>query len=108
MQITPGAVEQLRNTGALGKNESPDLSNPQQNIRVGTLYMNYLLGRFGEDVRQSVAAYTAGEGRVSARYKDGYVQPKDQFPNSNRYIDKVMACLKAANDPGVVACPECP
>jgi soluble lytic murein transglycosylase-like protein len=70
--------------------------------------MNYLLERFGENVRKSVAAYTAGEGRVSQKYSEDYVQPKDRYPSSNAYIDKVVECLKKANDPGVIECQKCP
>jgi RHS repeat-associated protein len=114
MQVTNGAVSELRRVGVLGKNEQLNLTDPKDNIRAGTLYLNYLLNSYQGDVIRTVAAYTAGTGNVAQYgppiftpyYKNGYLQPANRFPNSNAYVNKVLDCLEQAEDAGV-SCQPC-
>jgi soluble lytic murein transglycosylase-like protein len=41
-----------------------DIYNPRENIEGGVRYFKYLLGRFDDDLRLSLAAYNAGENLV--------------------------------------------
>jgi soluble lytic murein transglycosylase-like protein len=58
--------------------------NPRQNIRGGALQLRYLLVRFDDNLELALAAYHAGETRVS-RY-DG-VPP---FTSTQQYVDRVL------------------
>jgi soluble lytic murein transglycosylase-like protein len=106
MQITPGAVDELKRTKYLSKKAKPNLKNQATNIRVGTLYLNYLLDRYDGDVREAALAYTAGTGIMSRAYDEntGYLEPKKGYPASNSYVDKVMNCLRKRKDSGVSEC----
>ncbi len=42
LQVRPETVEELKRVGRVPKNSEPDLLNPQDNISVGTTYLNYL------------------------------------------------------------------
>ena len=61
-----------------------DPMNPSQNIRGGALQLRYLLVRFNNDLELALAAYHAGETRVS-RY-DG-IPP---FTSTQQYVDRVL------------------
>ena len=61
-----------------------DPMNPSQNIRGGALQLRYLLVRFNDDLELALAAYHAGETRVS-RY-DG-IPP---FTSTQQYVDRVL------------------
>lgn len=58
--------------------------NSKQNIMAGTEHMKYLLGKYKNDLRLSLAAYNAGETAVN---KYGDIPP---FPETQRYVEKVF------------------
>jgi hypothetical protein len=61
-----------------------DLYDPEQNVDAGVKYIKYLDGKFKGNLRQTIAAYNAGEGNVR-RY--GGVPP---FRETQTYVKKVM------------------
>jgi hypothetical protein len=61
-----------------------DLYDPEQNVDAGVKYIKYLDKRFNGNLRQTIAAYNAGEGNVK-RY--GGVPP---FRETQTYVKKVM------------------
>lgn len=61
-----------------------DPMNPRQNIRGGALQLRYLLVRFNDDLELALAAYHAGEARVS-RYEG--VPP---IASTQQYVDRVL------------------
>jgi len=65
-------------------------SNPEQNIKGGVAYLDWLLGHFDNDAVLALAGYNAGEGSV-ARYAG--VPP---FPETRAYIPKVLAAWQVA------------
>jgi hypothetical protein len=62
-----------------------DLFDPTQNLAGGARHLAYLLGLYGGDLPQALAAYNAGEAAV-ARY--GGVPP---FDETRIYVNKGMA-----------------
>ena len=61
-----------------------DLYDPAQNVDAGVKYIKYLQSRFHGNVKQTIAAYNAGEGNVK-RY--GGVPP---FRETQTYVRRVM------------------
>jgi len=75
MQLMPGTASQLNVSNPL---------DPQQNIEGGVRHFKYLLSRFDNDVRLSLAAYNAGEEVVS---KTGAIPP---YRETMDYVGKVL------------------
>ncbi|GAC1431035.1 MAG: hypothetical protein NVSMB68_03310 [Thermoanaerobaculia bacterium] len=61
-----------------------DLYDPAQNVDAGVRYIKYLQSRFDGDLRNTIAAYNAGEGNVR-RYNG--VPP---FRETQQYVRKVL------------------
>jgi len=61
-----------------------NLYDAEQNVDAGVKYLKYLQGRFDGDLKNTIAAYNAGEGNVQ-RY--GGVPP---FHETRSYVRKVM------------------
>ena len=67
----------------------------EYNVKIGCLYLNYLLLRFSDE-KVAIAAYNAGEGTVSqwlknAAYSDDEVHLKAiPYPETKRYVKKVL------------------
>lgn len=99
MQVTPIALEDvIRLDGIAGG----DLFDVDDNLRVGTLYLAYLLDRFEGDVQLAVAAYHMGPTAI-AKGKRQYPglssrEMIDQHagPKTRAYLDKVMASYEAS------------
>jgi hypothetical protein len=62
-----------------------NLYDPSQNVDAGVKYLKYLQGRFDGNLKNTIAAYNAGEGNVK-RY--GGVPP---FGETRSYVKKVMS-----------------
>jgi hypothetical protein len=77
-----GLMQLMPRTGRwMGAN---DLYDPEQNVDAGVKYIKYLQKQFGGNLKQTVAAYNAGEGNVK-RY--GGVPP---FRETQTYVRKVL------------------
>lgn len=64
-----------------------DLTDPLQNLRVGSRHLAALLDRYGQDLELALAAYNAGVGAVS---RHGGVPP---FAETRAYVSQVLALL---------------
>lgn len=98
MQLLPSTAEFICRKCGLAF-DAEKLKEGEYNIRLGCLYLGYLLERFG--VRETaLAAYNAGEGTVAAwlndrRYSaDGKTLCAVPYPETEAYIKKVMKFRK--------------
>lgn len=64
--------------------------DPEQNVSAGARYLKYLLKLFDQDLKLALAGYNAGENAVIRAGKR--IPP---FPETQRYVQKVLAVLKA-------------
>jgi len=96
MQIKPETAEYMRGKYSLPEG---DLSNGEYNVLVGGTYLKYLSGKFS-DFSAVVAAYNAGEGRVSSWLKneefssDGKTLSSVPFAETANYISRVKKFYK--------------
>lgn len=81
MQLMPATAARFSVTDAFAPNE---------NIRGGVAYLDFLLGEFGLDPVLALAAYNAGEGSVMTH---GGVPP---FAETRAYVPKVLAAWQVA------------
>lgn len=81
------------------KNDEPppqDLTNPEDNIRLGTLYLDYVHDEYNNNTLFALASYNAGPGNVDDwRQRFGFDDPdrfvqQIPFPETNGYISSVM------------------
>ena len=96
MQLMPETAEYVRAMHGYAKGE---LTDPAYNILLGSAYLSYLLGKY-RDIDTALAAYNAGEGRVSlwlrdeAYSQDGKTILSPPFPETNGYLKKVKKNFK--------------
>lgn len=81
MQLIPATAERFGVT---------DPFDPEQNIRGGVRYLDWLLGNFDGDIVLALAGYNAGEGAVQRN--DG-VPP---FAETRDYVPRVLAAWQVA------------
>jgi len=96
MQLMPAtARETARSTG--DDVTSPQLTNPEVNIRIGTRHLKDLLVRFNGNIVSAVAAYNAGSTPVRRWRKNFPTLQEDEFienipyPETREYVKKVLA-----------------
>lgn len=70
--------------------------NVSQNIHAGTLYLSWLLNRYGGSVRHAVAAYNSGEGTVD---KYGLGVPYRETQNYMRMVMNAYAKMNGGRAP---------
>ncbi len=98
MQIKPSTADFICRERGIPF-EPEQLSEPNYNIRLGCEYLEYLLARFG-DLRTALAAYNAGEGRVTqwlrdpACSRDGRRLHSIPFAETRAYTKKVLLFRK--------------
>ncbi|MFV2071913.1 MAG: transglycosylase SLT domain-containing protein [Thermoanaerobaculales bacterium] len=78
LQLVPGTAR--GHARALGLGRSPDLTDPEINIRLGARELDRLLRRFGA-VEPALAAYNAGETRARGWWR--------RWPDRRRFTEEV-------------------
>lgn len=92
MQLLPATAEFVCDRFSIGYEEER-LTEGGYNVRVGTAYLRYLLGKFSE--RTALAAYNAGEGVVSEWLQDGAYSSDGvelaviPYPETEQYLKKI-------------------
>jgi soluble lytic murein transglycosylase len=77
-----------------------DLFDPDTNIEIGCFYLSYLLDKYDGNARCAIAAYNAGQTNVdkwleTKEYsKDGKNLDVIPFPETERYVEKVLENIK--------------
>lgn len=87
MQLLPETAEWI--AGKSGE-EVGDLYDPEQNVRLGTAYLKYLLGKFS--LSDALAAYNAGEGNVARWIESGVTEYP--YAETRNYVKRVRRSLK--------------
>jgi soluble lytic murein transglycosylase len=85
MQILPATAERLATESGKTDFQTERLLDPSDNIALGTLYLQKVLGRYDGDLPRGLAAYNAGEAAVDkwqSRYPD---VEDDEFVESISY-----------------------
>ncbi len=82
MQLMPDTAAWI--AGQTGTS-APDLFDPETNLRLGTWYLHYLLGRFGR-LDRALAAYNAGPTRVEA----WLAGEQKEFPETEAFVRRVL------------------
>jgi peptidoglycan lytic transglycosylase len=90
MQITPSTAKLIETLSGGQTFKFEDLSDPDINIRYGTFYLRYLIGKFGHNEVAALAAYNAGETNVAA-WGGANLQLDDiPFPETRGYVEDVL------------------
>ena len=99
MQLMPATAKATaRSTG--DDLTSPQLTNPEVNIRIGTRHLKDLLISFNGNIVSAVAAYNAGSTPVRRWRKNFPTLQEDEFienipyPETREYVKKVLASME--------------
>jgi len=96
MQLMPDTAEWIFQREGLKTLTAANLTDPEINIHIGTLYMSMLYQQFKNDPVLVVASYNAGPGNVnkwlSNQVWDGTKETTDQIPfkETRNYVNKVL------------------
>jgi soluble lytic murein transglycosylase len=95
MQIVPATGRRLARSVGIRRFSTSTLTNPETNIRLGTLHFSRLVEQFG-GVHFALASYNAGENRV-VRWKNerpGIDQDEFiddiPFPETQNYVKRIL------------------
>lgn len=98
MQLKPSTAEFICNRAKIAY-EKDMLRIGEYNVKVGCLYLLYLLERFPAE-ETAIAAYNAGEGTVSAWLKnpkyseDGRILKEIPYSETRNYLKKILKFRK--------------
>lgn len=101
MQLMPATAKQVAQKYKMTVNTDWLTSNPDYNIRLGSLYLQQMLDRFGGSYPLALAAYNAGPSRVDQWLKE-YGDPRNgkidmidwiemiPFEETRNYVQRVL------------------
>lgn len=99
MQLMPATAKDIAR--GLGIDVStPQLTNPEVNVRIGTRHLKDLIRRFNGNLVSAVAAYNAGATPVLRWRKNFPNLREDEFienipyPETREYVKKVLAAME--------------
>lgn len=94
MQVMPATGKLLRRReGGRGR---PNLTLPDENVRLGSQFFGRLLKMFDGDIVAALAAYNAGPSRAARWKKENADLPPDEwveaipFPETREYVKRVL------------------
>jgi len=76
--------------------DSPNLKDPETNIKIGTKYISNLLKKYDGNIALSIAAYNAGIGKVDKWVKEGLIKEDGSdienipFNETKTHVRKVL------------------
>jgi soluble lytic murein transglycosylase len=95
MQIVPATGRRLARSLGIRRFSTPMLTNPETNIRLGTLYFSRLVEQFG-GTHFALASYNAGENRVVRWKAERPGVDQDEFiddipfPETQNYVKRIL------------------
>ncbi|HXW04035.1 MAG TPA: transglycosylase SLT domain-containing protein [Vicinamibacterales bacterium] len=95
MQIVPATGRRLARSLGVRRFSTPMLTNPETNLRLGTLYFSRLAEQFG-GVHYALASYNAGENRVVRWKAERPGLEQDEFiddipfPETQNYVKRIL------------------
>ena len=84
MQIMPDTASFIAKN--LGESLPQNITEPEVNIRYGSWYLKYLLGKSGNDEKAALASYNAGPGNVASWQSQGQ---KIQFKETADFVSRL-------------------
>jgi soluble lytic murein transglycosylase len=99
MQVLPSTGRQLARSLKLRRFNTASLTNPEINVRLGTLYFERLVKQFGgkgHGEHYALASYNAGENRVERWINERPPLPQDEFiddipyPETQNYVKRIL------------------
>ena len=90
MQITPETAQRIEELSGGETFVLEDLANPDINIRYGSFYLRYLLERYEGNEVAALAAYNAGETRVSEWGGAELDSDAIGFEETHSYVEEVL------------------
>jgi soluble lytic murein transglycosylase len=97
MQLLPSVGKSMAHEEGMPHFQTFQLLDPETNIRLGTRYLRQMLDHFNGTVEYALAAYNAGDNRVTDWQADGPYQGMDEFVESIPFTqtrDYVQAILR--------------
>jgi peptidoglycan lytic transglycosylase len=95
MQIVPSTGRRLARTLGIKRFSTATLTDPEANIRMGTLYFSKLIEQFG-GTYYALASYNAGESRVVRWKAERPGLDQDEFiddipfPETQNYVKRIL------------------
>ena len=95
MQVLPSTGRQLARALKIRRFTTASLTNPETNVRLGTLYFQRLVKQFG-GAYYALASYNAGENRVEQWINERPPMPQDEFiddipyPETQNYVKRIL------------------
>jgi soluble lytic murein transglycosylase len=95
MQVVPATGKQLARSLKIKRFTTKSLTNPDINVRLGTLYFQRLVKQFG-GAHYALASYNAGENRVERWINERPPLPQDEFiddipyPETQNYVKRIL------------------
>lgn len=91
MQLMPETAAWIGHRHAVSW-QAEELADPELNLRLGTLYLRYLMREFANNETSALAAYNAGPGAVSGWQGAGSLEPDEiRYPETRHYVRRVQA-----------------
>jgi soluble lytic murein transglycosylase len=93
MQVMPATAEWIKDRAGL---DTYDLNNPEDNVKLGTWYLDYTHAEYDNHSLFAVASYNAGPGAVASWIKRGGYTDADDFaekipyPETKGYVQSVF------------------
>ena len=96
MQLLPSVGKAMAREEGMSHFETFQLLDPQTNIRLGTRYLRHMLDKFGGVQEYALAAYNAGDSRVTDWQSAGPYSGLDEFVESipftqtREYVEAIL------------------
>jgi soluble lytic murein transglycosylase len=94
MQLMPDTADWVTGLPGWQGGDSPDLSDPDDNLELGACYLRYLIDMLGGGTRPALAAYNAGQGVVggwiaAAGGEDRFDLDDIVYPETRAFVERV-------------------